>query len=111
VIRDGLAGDYDLDGDVDNADYDRWRATFGQSVVSGNLADGNGNGIVDAADYVVWRNNLGASLFMGVSPGLGAAAISVVPEPAAVVLGLAGLSAAAFLRTSRRVPLSVSAQL
>ena len=72
VVRDGLVGDYDLDGDVDNADYSRWREAFGQNVgVPGNLADGNGNGVVDAADYVLWRNNLGASLFTGTTPGLG----------------------------------------
>ena len=37
MIRDGLPGDYDLDGDVDNGDYNRWRETFGQTVgVAGN---------------------------------------------------------------------------
>ena len=69
LVRDGLVGDYDLDGDVDNGDYSRWRMTFNQTVaVPGNNADGNKNGVVDAADYVVWRENLGASLF---SNGLG----------------------------------------
>ena len=54
LIRDGLTGDYDLDGDVDNGDYNRWRMTFGQTVgVVGNNADGNKNGVVDAADYVL----------------------------------------------------------
>jgi hypothetical protein len=91
VVRDGLVGDYDIDGDVDNAVYSRWRATFGQSVsVPGNLADGNKNGVVDAADYVVWRDNLGTSLFTGVSPGLGSA---VVPEPGSVALVVFGLAA------------------
>ena len=104
VIRDGLSGDYDLDGDVDNADYSRWREAFGQPVsVAGNLADGNGNGVVDAADYVVWRNNLGASLFTGTTPGLGSALSgAVVPEPASVALALLGLSGAVCLGTLRR---------
>jgi hypothetical protein len=103
VVRDGLQGDYDLDGDVDTADYDRWKEAFNQTVtVAGNQADGNGNGVVDAADYVIWRNNLGASLFTGVSPGLGSAAVAVVPEPATLAMGLAALSAAALWGTSRR---------
>jgi hypothetical protein len=104
MVRDGLQGDYDLDGDVDNADYDRWREAFNQPVtVAGNQADGNGNGVVDAADYAIWRNNLGASLFTGGTPGLGSAAASVVPEPATFVMGLAGISAAAFWGTTRRL--------
>jgi hypothetical protein len=103
VVRDGLQGDYDLDGDVDTADYDRWKEAFNQTVtVAGNQADGNGNGVVDAADYVIWRNNLGASLFTGVSPGLGSAAVAVVPEPATLAMGLAALSAAALWGTSGR---------
>jgi hypothetical protein len=58
VIRDGF-GDYDVDGDIDAADYALWRTSYGQSVqYPGNGADGNNNGIVDTADYVVWRNRL-----------------------------------------------------
>ena len=61
-----LGGDYDADGDVDNADYVVWRSTFGDSI--GILrADGNGSGVVDAADYVIWRKIL-ARRFM---PALG----------------------------------------
>ncbi|MEX0643153.1 MAG: hypothetical protein WD468_10660 [Pirellulales bacterium] len=63
VIRDGLLGDYDIDGDVDAADYAKWRTTFGTAVSpAGNDADGNKNGVVDAGDYVIWRNNQGAAL-------------------------------------------------
>ena len=70
IVRDGLQGDYDVDGDVDSNDYNRWRATFGSLVINpGHLADGNSNGVVDAADYVVWRNNLGATLFSGTGTG------------------------------------------
>jgi hypothetical protein len=98
LVRDGLAGDYDVDGDVDPADYIRWRATFGNSVgVPGHNADGNGNGVVDAADYVVWRDNLGTSLFTPL--GLGG---SVVPEPASGVLGLLCLPAILPLILRRR---------
>ncbi len=102
MIRDGLPGDYDVDGDVDNGDYSRWRATFGQTVgVAGNNADGNKNGVVDAADYVVWRENLGASLFSGVGPGFGLAS-AVVPEPGTLALAGLALSALAFITATRR---------
>jgi hypothetical protein len=100
LVRDGLVGDYDLDGDVDNGDYNRWRMTFGQTVsVVGNNADGNKNGVVDAADYVVWRENLGASLFSGVGPGLASA---VVPEPGTLILAVLALFALPFTTATRR---------
>ena len=81
-----LAGDYNADGKVDNADYAVWRSTFGTSTGS-RPADGNGNGIVDAADYIVWRNNLGADVHLGAGSG------GAVPEPAtaAYVLVLAAI--------------------
>jgi hypothetical protein len=87
VVRDGLLGDYDIDGDVDNADYTRWRTTFGNSVSpAGNLADGNRNGIVDAGDYVIWRASLGANVASGA--GLSG---NAVPEPAGFLMLLASL--------------------
>jgi glucose/arabinose dehydrogenase len=67
-----LAGDYDVDGDVDQDDYSVWKRTFGSSLLLS--ADGNGNGVVDAADYTVWRDNLGATL--PVSAGGGVAAVA-----------------------------------
>ena len=45
-----LPGDYDGNGVVEMADYNMWRASFGDT--SSLAADGNGNQIVDAADYV-----------------------------------------------------------
>jgi hypothetical protein len=57
----GLAGDYNDDGRVDDADRGVWRANFGAwSLTTSLAADGNRDGIVDTADYVVWRANLGA---------------------------------------------------
>lgn len=68
-----IAGDYDYDGDVDNSDYNIWRATVGLATTTAP-ADGNGNGAVDAADYVIWRKNVGKTL------GSGAGAEANVPE-------------------------------
>jgi glucose/arabinose dehydrogenase len=75
-----LIGDFDADGDVDNADYAKWRAGFGLAAVN-PAADGNGNATYDAADYVAWRKNLGASVLSG-GPGAGAN----VPEPGNLIL-------------------------
>jgi hypothetical protein len=88
VIRDGLMGDYDIEGDVDDDDYVVWRKNFGATIATpGNSADGNKNGLVDAADYVAWRKSLGTSLFPpGGSGG------SPVPEPASALTLLALVS-------------------
>jgi hypothetical protein len=48
----GVAGDYNGDGLVNQADYQSWRAAFGTANAD---ADGNEDDIVDTADYVVWR--------------------------------------------------------
>ena len=53
-----LAGDYDIDGTVDQDDYTVWKNNFGSNLLL--AADGNHNGVVDTADYAVWRDNFGA---------------------------------------------------
>jgi hypothetical protein len=53
--RPTLATDYQADGNVNNLDYNLWRATFGAAVIPGVAADGNVNGTADAADFVTWR--------------------------------------------------------
>jgi hypothetical protein len=84
VVREHLLGDYDADGDVDDADYTRWASSF-QSVTTpaGFHADGNGDGVADAADYVVWRKFLGQSLFTSMGSGG-----FPVPEPANALIWL-----------------------
>ncbi len=56
---DFLAGDYDENSIVDEADYGLWKSSYGQAVTPGTGADGSGDGVVDAADYTVWRDNFG----------------------------------------------------
>jgi hypothetical protein len=63
VIGGGLAGDFNIDGVVDAADYTVWR-------------DGLGS-IYNQSHYTLWKNNYGATnVSMSVS----------VPEPAAIML-------------------------
>jgi glucose/arabinose dehydrogenase len=54
-----LAGDYNIDGIVSEADYGVWKSNYGSNLFL--AADGNHDGAVNAADYTIWRNNLGAS--------------------------------------------------
>jgi hypothetical protein len=96
-----IDGDYERDGDVDQADYSKWRQNFGSTTMLD--ADGNLNGVVDAADYVIWRNNLGLSLLGTARASASGAALpalglgsTVVPEPASlvqIVIALAALGA------------------
>ncbi|MCA9188253.1 MAG: hypothetical protein KDA99_21645 [Planctomycetales bacterium] len=65
------AGDYNLNGSVDAADYTVWKDGFGSTADLD--ADGNGDGTVDAADYTVWKDHFGESV--------ADAAVHVVPEP------------------------------
>lgn len=80
-----LAGDYNLDGKVDAADYSVWRDSEGDSGI-GLPADGNGDGVINEHDYSVWKGNYGA---MAASPALAFA--TAVPEPSAAALLLIGL--------------------
>jgi sugar lactone lactonase YvrE len=100
VVAVGLAGDYNLDGVVDAADYTVWRDTLGQSG-TGLAADGNRNNEIDPGDYEVWKSHFGA-----VSPGIGAGSgaggdstgQAAVPEPATLVLLITGMLATLFRR-------------
>jgi hypothetical protein len=97
-----VAGDYNHNGTVDQADYTVWRKTLGSTTSLD--ADGNINGVVDAADFAIWRGNFGKSL-----PGAGSSVgggqslgllSTAVPEPTAGAL--IWLACSAFLLRARR---------
>jgi len=92
------AGDFNLDGNVDGADYVLWRKSG--SIASGARfyqGDADLDGDVDSADLVQWRSNFGFArqpLSAGAGSGVSAAA---VPEPAgALLVVLAGSVMAMF---------------
>jgi hypothetical protein len=100
-----LSGDFNSDGYVNAADYTVWRNTLGST--SDLRADGNRNGVVDVFDYQLWKANFGATG----SAGAGTNASAAIPEPAALMLLLAGMMAtlacrrgttAGFTRINRR---------
>jgi hypothetical protein len=80
-----LPGDYNGNGQVDAADYTVWRNTLGSRTSLS--ADGDGDGLIDQGDYVVWKNGYGNRTGSGSFTG------SAIPEPASLVLFLAGLIA------------------
>jgi hypothetical protein len=77
-------GDFDLDGDVDGADFIVWQTNYptGENATLGT-GDADGDGDVDGADFAVWHDR-----FIGPSEGS-----APVPEPAASILVLIGLAA------------------
>jgi hypothetical protein len=87
----GLAGDYNLNGTVDAADYVVWRKMLGQSG-SGLAADGDGNGTIDTGDYDLWRAHFAQAA------GAAAATIAMVPEPENLRILVIGITAVVFLR-------------
>jgi hypothetical protein len=85
-----LAGDFNGNGSVDQADLAAWNAGYGMSsgATSAN-GDADGDGDVDGSDFLVWQQNLGATQS---APAVAGAA--AVPEPQAgllMVLAAGGL--------------------
>ncbi len=106
-IQLAVAGDYNHNGSVDQADYMVWRQSFGSATVLD--ADGDLNGVVDAADFVVWRKNFGNSLPPGSGSFEGGSSLELggmgVPEPSAGLLTcLVGLAFLPRVRRQRVLP-------
>jgi hypothetical protein len=81
-VPSALAADFDDDGDVDAADFTRWRDAYSLTA----LGDADEDGDSDGADYLVWQRQLGGAPI--------AAAQAGVPEPTALVIVLAASAAA-----------------
>jgi len=78
------AGDYNLNGIVDAADYVVWRDTENQFVTPGTGADGDYSGKVDVVDYVFWKARFGNQAEPGSGSAVSASIGAVgVPEPGA----------------------------
>jgi hypothetical protein len=93
----GLPGDYNLDGTVNDEDYNVWLADFGKSADL--AADGNRDGLINAADFVVWRNHEGMSLGAAASGSALAASTAAIPEPASAILVAMVFLGAGYRRT------------
>jgi hypothetical protein len=83
-------GDYDLDGDVDGADFVAWQTAFPSKGPHGdNVGDHDGD--IDGADFVIWQTNFPYTP----SP-------ATVPEPSTCALVLLSVPALFALRRWRR---------
>jgi T5SS/PEP-CTERM-associated repeat protein len=79
-----IAGDFNVDGKVDAADYTVWRKSTGLNVTRFTSADADGSGLIDNADYTIWRSHFG--LATGAGSASGAFAATTVPEPSSLAL-------------------------
>jgi hypothetical protein len=82
-----LAGDYNLNGTVDAADYVLWRKTNGDIVAPFSGADGDGDGMIDDDDYDVWKAHFGQVAGSGSAAGQSTA----VPEPATALFAFSAV--------------------
>lgn len=108
IVRQMIDGDYFRNDIVDDLDYQFWKSSFGMTGAS-YFADGNIDGIIDAADYTIWQDNFGLSLpasgdgpeeMGGGSLSVSGLSINAVPEPACLMLLVAG--AGLFVHRFRR---------
>lgn len=86
-----VAGDFNLDGVVDQADYTVWRDNLGAELRLPN--ETTTHGVVTNEDYDVWLANFGATI----------AVAATVPEPqAGLLLAVVGAAISYFPFRSRR---------
>ena len=91
-----LAGDFNVDGVVDSADYVLWRANIGQPA--GTLPNDTTGAVVGDDQYNLWRANFGNQLASGSGSKVSSAA---VPEPSSLGLLAFGLAIFAARRCGR----------
>jgi hypothetical protein len=92
-----VAGDFNLDGQVDAADYTIWRKNQGQNGATFLQGDATFDGVIGSDDLAVWRANFGFARQALAASGNGAS-LTAVPEPAALWLALIGMAWAFSLR-------------
>ena len=92
----GLPGDYNESGEVDAADYTKWRDNLGAAIALPN--EGVTPGMVTPEDYTFWKTQFGNG-GAGSGAGFGTAA---VPEPAGLCLMALALGLSSTLIRSRR---------
>jgi len=92
-------GDFDEDGDVDNADEALWEIGYG--IASGAVhgdGDADSDFDVDGVDFLIWQRQFGFPF----SPVIGSASTSPVPEPTAWMLWLVGIGFVGGMQRRRR---------
>jgi hypothetical protein len=90
-----LAGDFNINGSVDAADYVVWRK---RSPNYDPMPNGSGQGIFAGIavpeDYGYWRANFGRTVSGGMS-------VSTIPEPASFVLAICAYCLLRWIRLPR----------
>lgn len=90
-----LAGDFDLDGDVDGADFVAWQTNFpAASAATRASGDADGDGDVDGGDFAAWQASFAAD----------PSAAAPVPEPYAIWTAIAaGISVLVAARSKSKL--------
>jgi alpha-amylase len=96
-----VAGDFNLDGQVDAADYAIWRKNLGHTGANFLQGDATFDGVIGLDDLQVWRANFGF-VRQPLAPAGSGASFAAVPEPASVWIALVALGGTLTLRRRRR---------
>jgi hypothetical protein len=97
-----LPGDYNLDGTVNFADLDIWKANVGSSSATWVTGDGTYDGNVNFGDLDLWKANVGGSFGTSAPAGAGSGVGSPVPEPGTLALLLPVLALFGYVVARRR---------
>ncbi len=90
------AGDFDEDGDVDEADLAAWQNGYGiTGTAEHHQGDADGDLDVDGDDFLTWQSQFTGSLPLQ-------AVVSAVPEPSTGILFLGMLAIASRLRSRKK---------